>query len=138
VVVLWIVLAVLVVATVVIVGFVATRTRRGPRFDAPPRPGVDYPAPTDQTRSGGVGTVEPTTTPPVPTEPPPVDVPVDDLAPDADVLRLTVDGARVVVRPSGTEPKLKAYLEVVDPSGSQDAAAAQLAELRDEVTHLVR
>jgi len=65
-------------------------------------------------------------------------VTVDDLAPDADVLRLTVDGARVVVRPSGTEPKLKAYLEVVDPSGSQDAAGTRLAELRNEVAQLVR
>ena len=64
-------------------------------------------------------------------------VTVADLAPDADVLRLTVDGARVVVRPSGTEPKLKAYLEVVDPSGAQEAAAARLAELRTEVTQLI-
>jgi phosphomannomutase len=65
-------------------------------------------------------------------------VTMDDLAPDADVLRLTVDGARVVVRPSGTEPKLKAYLEVVDPSGSNDAATARLDRLRAEVTQLVR
>ena len=44
-VVLWIVVAVLVVAAAV-VGFVVTRSRRGVRFDEPPRPGVDYP-PTD-------------------------------------------------------------------------------------------
>ncbi len=40
-VVLWVILAVVVVAALV-VGFVVTRSGRGPRFDAPPRPGVDY------------------------------------------------------------------------------------------------
>ncbi len=49
-VVLWVVLAVVVVAAL-IVGFVATRARRGPRYDAPPRPGVDYPEPATATTS---------------------------------------------------------------------------------------
>ena len=35
--------------------------------------------------------------------------------PPSDVVRLHLDGGRVVVRPSGTEPKLKAYIEVRRP-----------------------
>nr|MDT0657983.1 phospho-sugar mutase [Micromonospora sp. DSM 115978] len=64
---------------------------------------------------------------------------VVDLAPDADVLILRTSAARVVVRPSGTEPKLKAYLEVVEPVGATDElpaarrrAEAALAALRAE------
>jgi phosphomannomutase len=64
-------------------------------------------------------------------------VAVEDLLPDADVLRWRWDGGRVVVRPSGTEPKLKAYLEVVEPSGSAEAAADALTRLRAEVGKLL-
>lgn len=54
----------------------------------------------------------------------------EDLLPDADVFRLRGDGLRVVVRPSGTEPKLKAYLEIVAPVGD----AARLADTRKVAT----
>ena len=60
-------------------------------------------------------------------------VTVEDLLPDADVVRLRWPGGRVVVRPSGTEPKLKAYLEVVPADGSAATAAALLERLRSEI-----
>jgi phosphomannomutase len=61
-----------------------------------------------------------------------------DLAPDADVVITRTPTARVVVRPSGTEPKLKAYLEVVAPvtgdlAAARERAAASLLTLRAEV-----
>jgi phosphomannomutase len=61
-------------------------------------------------------------------------VAVADLMPDADVVRLTWTAGRAVVRPSGTEPKLKIYLEVVEADGSAAKAAARLATLRSEIS----
>ncbi|MFD7719578.1 phospho-sugar mutase [Streptomyces sp. NPDC059814] len=55
-----------------------------------------------------------------------------ELLPPTDGLRYHLEGARVIVRPSGTEPKLKCYLEVVVPVASADelpAARARGAEL---------
>ena len=50
---------------------------------------------------------------------------VQGLPPTEGLRYLLADRTRVVVRPSGTEPKLKAYLELVDPSpGAMDALAA--------------
>lgn len=71
---------------------------------------------------------------------------VDDLSlgsadlPPTDGLRYRLaDGARVIVRPSGTEPKLKCYLEVVVPvdAGGVDAAriaaVGRLDAIRDDI-----
>lgn len=50
-----------------------------------------------------------------------------------------ITGARVIVRPSGTEPKIKAYLEVRAPVGAQGVVAARavardrLAAIADDV-----
>ncbi len=74
---------------------------------------------------------------------------VDDLnqgtadLPPTDGLRYHLaEGARVIVRPSGTEPKIKCYLEVVvpvDPEGGVDAAriaaAGRLDAIRADLAH---
>jgi phosphomannomutase len=63
--------------------------------------------------------------------------------PPSDVLTYHLTGARVVIRPSGTEPKLKCYLEVVEPVGGRPlrqaraAASARLGPLRAAVATLV-
>ena len=58
-----------------------------------------------------------------------------DGLPPTDGLRFTLAGARVIVRPSGTEPKLKCYLQVVVPvreDGEGDIADAR-AQARSEL-----
>lgn len=68
---------------------------------------------------------------------------IDDLArgdgglPPTEGLRyLLADDSRVIVRPSGTEPKLKVYLEVIEPVtegdlvGARTRAAARLGAIR--------
>lgn len=83
-------------------------------------------------------------------EPPDVlagtEVEVRDLLPDTDALLVTGEGGlRLVVRPSGTEPKLKTYFQVVEPAaGPADLPAAKsraderLTALERAVTDLVR
>ncbi len=59
--------------------------------------------------------------------------------PPSDVLIYHLANARVVIRPSGTEPKIKAYLEVVEPVTGGDLTAARaraaglIAPLREAV-----
>ncbi len=56
--------------------------------------------------------------------------------PRADVLIFRLPGARVVLRPSGTEPKIKCYIEITEPlagrslPAARGSAAERLAPLR--------
>ncbi|WP_406332505.1 phospho-sugar mutase [Streptomyces sp. NBC_00203] len=61
-----------------------------------------------------------------------------DKLPPTDGLRYTLDGARVIVRPSGTEPKLKCYLEVVVPVGTHDDLPAAHAKATELLTAIKR
>ncbi len=69
---------------------------------------------------------------------------VTDLLPRTDAIRLRTENSRVVVRPSGTEPKLKCYLQLSRPvpEGAdlrelRAATEADLAALRTEMAALV-
>ncbi|MHA7209850.1 phospho-sugar mutase [Arthrobacter sp. MDT1-65] len=62
------------------------------------------------------------------------------LPPTDGLLYLTQNETRVIIRPSGTEPKLKCYLEVVEPVGSaaeldsaKETARARLEAVRRDV-----
>jgi len=61
----------------------------------------------------------------------------------ADVLILRLPGARVVLRPSGTEPKIKCYIEITEPlagrslPAARGAAAERLAPLRHALAALL-
>jgi phosphomannomutase len=71
-------------------------------------------------------------------------VQTSDLMPRTDAVLLRTGRAKVVVRPSGTEPKLKCYLEVVTPVASRDELSAahesgtqDLTALRSEIAGLL-
>ncbi|MEV5978080.1 phospho-sugar mutase [Streptomyces sp. NPDC052114] len=61
-----------------------------------------------------------------------------DKLPPTDGLRYTLDGARVIVRPSGTEPKLKCYLEVVVPVSGRSELPAARAKATDLLATIKR
>jgi phosphomannomutase len=64
--------------------------------------------------------------------------------PASDVLIFRMDRARVVLRPSGTEPKIKCYIEIVEQLGdrpltaARDAAAGRLAPVRAALEAMLR
>ena len=67
---------------------------------------------------------------------------VDGLPP-TEGLRFTLADARVIVRPSGTEPKLKCYLQAVVPvtgdlAAARTEAAAALGAMREDVSSTLR
>jgi phosphomannomutase len=63
--------------------------------------------------------------------------------PSADVLIFRLPGGRVVLRPSGTEPKIKCYIEIVEPLAgrplaiARQVAAARLSPLRSVLEELL-
>jgi phosphomannomutase len=58
--------------------------------------------------------------------------------PPVDAVRLLGDGVRAIVRPSGTEPKLKAYLETVVPVHEDAGLIAARGRGEDELDQLRR
>ena len=59
--------------------------------------------------------------------------------PAADVLGFTLEGdRRVIMRPSGTEPKLKSYYEICEPVGGDEAFDDAVSRARERLAELAR
>jgi phosphomannomutase len=54
-----------------------------------------------------------------------MNVGIDGLPPTNGLRLETASGSRVIIRPSGTEPKVKAYLEVIEPLSDGDLSSAR-------------
>ena len=61
-----------------------------------------------------------------------------DGLPPTDLLRLILDdGTRVQLRPSGTEPKLKVYVEMITSTGARDGGPQEVDDLVKAAAALV-
>ncbi|NJC21795.1 phosphomannomutase [Arthrobacter pigmenti] len=61
-----------------------------------------------------------------------------NLPPTDGLLYVTGDQTRVIIRPSGTEPKLKCYLEVVEPVGSPPELGTAKTTARTRLDAVIR
>jgi len=66
------------------------------------------------------------------TEVSPVDLPISDV-----LVYFLDDDSRIIVRPSGTEPKIKCYYEVISPVSQSDTVAAATTAAQKRLTTLI-
>jgi phosphomannomutase len=64
--------------------------------------------------------------------------PTGDLPPTDGLRFVMADGSRVVARPSGTEPKLKCYLEVIVPVSATEDGPAEARRTAADALHRLR
>ena len=62
----------------------------------------------------------------------------DGLPPADGLMLFTAANDRVIIRPSGTEPKLKCYLEVILPGGTWEEARKRLDAIGEELRGVIR
>ena len=61
----------------------------------------------------------------------------DGLPPTDGLMLFTAANDRVIIRPSGTEPKLKCYLEVILPGGTWEEARKRLDAISEELRGVI-